>query len=86
MVADEKVVVIGIPEIVGEKEATKKGHRIPSEGLAIVLKNYFNNCENQISFKEYVNEVLEQTGATPKHLASELQIDEEELLKIADTR
>jgi hypothetical protein len=28
--------VIGIPEIIGETEATKKGCRIPSEGLAIV--------------------------------------------------
>ena len=84
MIADDSVVIIGIPETVGEKEATKKGHRIPSEGLAIVLKDYFNNCEKQIGYTEYVKEVLKQTGATPKHLASELQIDEEELLKIAD--
>ncbi len=84
MIADDRVVIIGIPEVVGEKEATKKGHRIPSEGLAIVLKNYFMNCEKQIGFADYVKEVLKQTGATPKHLASELQIDEEELLKIAD--
>ena len=86
MIADDRVVIIGIPEVVGEKEATKKGHSIPSEGLAIVLKNYFNNCEKQINFADYVKEVLKQTGATPKHLASELQIDEEELLKIADNR
>ena len=83
MIADDSVVIIGIPETVGEKEATKKGHRIPSEGLAIVLKDYFNNCEKQIGYTEYVKEVLKQTGATPKHLASELQINEEELLKIA---
>ena len=86
MIADDRVVIIGIPEVVGEKEATKKGHSIPSEGLAIVLKNYFNNCEKQINFADYVKEVLKQTGATPKHLASELQIDEEEPLKIADNR
>jgi len=84
MIADDSVVIIGIPETVGEKEATKKGHRIPSEGLAIVLKNYFNNCEKQIGYTDYVKEVLKQTGATPKHLASELQIDEEELLKYVD--
>lgn len=86
MIADDRVVIIGIPEVVGEKEATKKGHRIPSEGLAIVLKNYFNNCEKQISYTEYVKEVLKQTGATPKHLANELQIDEQELLRIFDER
>ena len=84
MIADDRIVIIGIPEMVGEKEATKKGHKIPSEGLSIVLKNYFRNCEKQISFADYVKEVLKQTGATPEHLASELQIDEQELLKYVD--
>lgn len=81
MISDEKVVLIGIPEVVGEKEATKKGHRIPSEGLALLLKNYFQSCEKQISYEEYLREVMQQTGATLKHLASELQIDEAELMK-----
>ena len=86
MIADERVVVIGIPDVVGEKEATKKGHRIPSEGLAIVLKNYFSTCEKQTSYADYVKEVLKQTGASPQHLARELHIDEEEFRKIADNR
>ena len=50
-IVDERVVVLGIPESVGEKEATKKGYRIPSEGLALVLKDYFNSCEKQTSLK-----------------------------------
>jgi hypothetical protein len=81
--ADERIVVIGIPDIVGEKEATKKGYRIPSEGLAMLLRNYFSSCENQIGFADYLKEVMQQTGATPKHLARELQIEEEELKRIA---
>ncbi len=78
-IVDERIVVIGIPESIGETEATRKGYRIPSEGLAMVLKNYFDSCEKQTRFKEYVTEVIAQTGATIKHLAREYQIDEEEL-------
>jgi len=83
IIVDERIVVVGIPESIGEKEATKKGYRIPSEGLAIILKDYFNQCEKQISFIEYLKEVIKQTGATPKHLAQELQIDEKELQRLA---
>ena len=64
-IVDERIVVLGIPESTGEKEATKKGYKIPSEGLAMILKNYFNTCEKQTSLKEYLQEVIEQTGATP---------------------
>ena len=80
---DDRVVVIGIPESVGEREATKKGYRIPSEGLAMILKEYFKQCEKQISYIEYLREVIHQTGATPKILAHELQIDEGELERLA---
>ena len=81
-IVDERVVVLGIPESVGEKEATKKGYRIPSEGLALVLKNYFNTCEKQVSLKEYLREVIEQTGATPEHLAREFHVDEKDLKEL----
>ncbi len=84
IIIDNKVVVIGVPESTGEKEATKKGYRIPSEGLAIVLKNYFDTCKNQSDFTGYLKEVIAQTGATPEHIAREYRIDEEELKKLAD--
>ena len=80
---DEKLVVIGIPESTGEKEATKKGYRIPSEGLAIILKEHFSSCwDKNIRYEDYVKEVIKQTGTTTKSLARELQIDEEELEKL----
>lgn len=82
IVVDDVHVVIGIPENIGEKEATRKGYRIPSEGLAMVLRNYFYSCEKQTSFKDYLKEVINQTGASPKHLAREYQIDEEDLERI----
>jgi len=79
IVVDEKIVVLGIPEFTGEKEATKKGYRIPSEGLALILKDYFNQCKNQIGFVDYLKEVMSYTGASVSHLAKEINIDEEEL-------
>jgi hypothetical protein len=81
-VVDERIVVLGIPENTGEREATKKGYTIPSEGLALVLKNYFNDCEKQTTLKEYILEVIEQTGATAEHLAREFHLDEKELKKL----
>lgn len=83
IIVDERIVVMGIPESTGEREATKKGYRIPSEGLAMVLKNYFNTCEKQSTFTDYLREVIKQTGATPEHIAKEYHIDSEELKKLA---
>jgi len=84
IIVDERVIVIGIPEVVGETEATKKGYRIPSEGLAMVLRNYFNACEKQTNFTDYIKEVMNQTGATLQHLAREYKIDEEELMRLME--
>lgn len=84
IIVDERLIVIGIPESIGEKEATRKGYRIPSEGLAMILKGYFDQCEKQqTSYEDYAREVMRQTGTTPKLLARELHIDEEELERLA---
>ena len=84
IIVDERIIIIGIPEIVGETEATKKGYRIPSEGLAMVLRNYFNTCEKQTNFTDYIKEVMHQTGATLQHLAREYKIDEQELIRLME--
>jgi len=84
IIVDERIIIIGIPEIVGETEATKKGYRIPSEGLAMVLRNYFNTCEKQTNFTDYIKEVMNQTGATLQHLAREYKIDEHELIRLME--
>jgi hypothetical protein len=81
-IVDEKMVVLGIPESAGEREATKKGYKIPSEGLAVILKDSFNSCEKQSGLKEYLREVIEQTGATPEHLSREFHLEEGDLKKL----
>lgn len=81
-IVDERVVVLGIPESTGDAEATKKGYKIPSTELALILKNYFKTCENQISLKEYLHEIIEQSGASPEHLAREFHLEEKDLKEL----
>ncbi|MEW6068459.1 MAG: hypothetical protein AB1610_09240 [Nitrospirota bacterium] len=83
LVIDDRFAIIGIPESIGEKEATRKGYGIPSEGLAVILKDHFERCWNESSvYEEYVKEIIRQTGATSKLLEQELQIDEKELQRL----
>ncbi len=79
IVVDEEIIVLGVPDKTGEKEATKKGYTIPSEGLAVLLKDYFNDCEDKMNLKDYLPEVLKQTGASLDHLAREFHIDQKDL-------
>ena len=80
IIVDDRFVVIGIPESMGEKEATKKGYRIPSESLAAILKDQFYRCwEESMTYEKYVKEAIKQTGLTPEQLGRELQIDEKEI-------
>ncbi len=78
-VIDGEIVVLGMPDEMGEREATQKGYTIPSEELAALLRNYFNDCEDRTSLKDYIQEVLRQTGATPEHLAREFHLDAKDL-------
>lgn len=87
IIADDRVAVIGIPESIGEKEATKKGFRIPSEGLAAILKDHFHRCwEESLEFEQYAKEVIVQTGLPAEVLAKELNIDAKELERISKHR
>lgn len=81
MTVDDKVAVIGLPES-AEKEATKKGFKIVSEGLASILREHFNGCWGSATpYEDYIKEVIKQTNATPRQLAIELKLDEKEIEK-----
>ncbi len=83
IIVDDRLVVIGIPESTGEKEATRKGYRIPSEGLAGILKDHFSRCwEESMRYEDYLKDIVKQTGATPGTLAKELQLDEGEIARL----
>lgn len=83
LVADEKLVVLGVPESTGQAEATRKGYRIPSESLAIILKDHFLKCwEEATVYEEYLKEIVGHTGVTTKLLGKELRIEEKELVTL----
>lgn len=80
MVVDDRVLIIGVPESTGEKEATRKGYRIPSEGLASLFKEHFYNCwDRAIDFRAYMRDVIREAGVLPGQLAQELHIEPGEL-------
>ncbi|HMK48920.1 MAG TPA: hypothetical protein VK435_02615 [Thermodesulfovibrionales bacterium] len=84
IVIDSRAAVIGMPECMGEKEATRKGYRIPAEGLASILKDHFYGCwEESVPYSEYGKEIIEQTGASAKVLEKELHVDSGELERLA---
>ena len=76
MVVDNSLVLIGIPEGAGEKIGTSKGHKLPSKGLASIMKNHFDGCwEGDLPLQAYISEVITQTGMSIKQLSSELNIE-----------
>jgi hypothetical protein len=85
IVADGKVAVIGIPEETGAQEATKRGFRIPSQGLSSLLKEDFEKSwKSATHFSDQVKETLSHTGMTPETLAREFKIDVKDLSAQAD--
>jgi hypothetical protein len=80
MIVDDCVVIVGIPEAVGEKEATKKGYRIPSEGVAGLFREHFLNCwDRAVDFEAYLKQVIRESRASAKQLSIELNIPEKDL-------
>jgi hypothetical protein len=75
-VVDSRLVVVGIPEAKSEEASTSKGHRLPSEELASIIRGHFYECweENQI-FEDYLKEMMAQSGTTVERMASETGLD-----------
>jgi hypothetical protein len=83
MVVDNKIVVMGIPVTTGKRTVTRKGHRIPSEALASILTEHFNShSEQDMSLKEYAQNVLQQTGTSVETMAVEFGLEPKELQTI----
>jgi len=83
IVVDEEIIVLGMPDGMGEREETEKGYTIPSEELAALLRDYFSSCQDRTNLKDYIQEVLKQTGATLDHLAREFHLDPKDLSGLA---
>jgi hypothetical protein len=72
-VIDGRVSIIGVPENVGRKQATKKGYFIPSEGLSTILVDHFNWAwEKGLAYEDYMEHTIDFEKATPEDLEAEL--------------
>ena len=79
-VVDSRLVVMGIPEAMSEEASTSKGHRLPSEALAGILREHFYGCwQKNETFIEYLREVMAQTGTSVERLAMETGLEAGEL-------
>jgi hypothetical protein len=79
-VVDSKLVVVGIPEARSEEASTSKGHRLPSEELASIIRDHFYACwEKDETFEEYLKEVMVQTGTSVERLALETGLEAEKV-------
>ncbi|MDX1762789.1 MAG: hypothetical protein R3231_00555 [bacterium] len=84
LVVDHRWVILGIPEHTGNREATRKGYKIPSEGLAHLLEENFRECwDASVPYEDYVRQILKKTGAPPHLLARELHVDAGELERLS---
>lgn len=85
MVVDNSLVLIGIPEHEGEKNATNKGHKLPSKGLASILTTHFADCwERDLTLQGYIKEVMGHTGMSTKQVSNELGIEPSILSRYID--
>lgn len=82
MIIDDKTVVMGISEKTGEQEPTKTGYRIPSEGLAGVLKTDFTKLwesKEAIDYEKYVQEILASVKRSTPDVSAQLVSDQLDL-------
>jgi hypothetical protein len=75
-VIDGRLSIIGVPESIGKKQATKKGYFIPSEGLSSILVDHFNKSwEKGMPFEEYNDGSIDFEKAAPADLEEELDME-----------
>jgi hypothetical protein len=90
MVVDDRFVLIGVPEKIGENEPTKKGYRVPSVGISVIIREHYDQCANgkfTATYEEYVKEIIEDMKRIKPELdfepvSRELQIPIDELKRI----
>jgi hypothetical protein len=87
MVVETKLVVIGLPEKSGEREPTRQGYSIPSEGMANLFQDHFERywkSPEALPYELYVKELVSQitrmnVGISPDLVSRQLRIPDEEV-------
>ncbi len=94
MIVDGNTIILGVPEKRGLEEPTRKGHRIYSEGFALILKERFENIWNSdtsISYDEYTHEVIEEIisetpGVSIEYISSVTDLPMDEIARLTKRR
>ena len=88
MIVDGKYLVLGLPSAAGENEPTREGYVIPSEGLAQILLEKFENLWSQaVTYDDYLRDVLQETRSynpniSNKLLSMKLDVSESDVKRI----
>jgi phosphatidylserine/phosphatidylglycerophosphate/cardiolipin synthase-like enzyme len=80
VVLDGTAVIIATPQATGVDEPTRKGYLMISDELATIMGDHFERYwDKAIDLKEYIVEVMHETGFSQDQLASEIGIDSAQL-------
>ncbi len=90
MIIDRDLVVLGLPDKAGEREPTRSGYKIPSEGLTTLLKTDFMkhwDSPESKDYDEYLRRILStirrESPETSDHLiATQLNMDLDEIRRL----
>ena len=88
MCADEKTVLVGVPDRTGRNEPTRKGYSIPSESVCrLFAKEFEDQCESDESrsYEKYLTELVGQARASnpstsPELIAANLRIEKADIV------
>jgi hypothetical protein len=73
MIVDGKLTVLGLPSAAGENEPTREGYVIPSEGLAqILLQQFEEQWAQAMTYDDYLHGVLLETKSHNPNISSQL--------------
>jgi hypothetical protein len=73
MIVDGKLTVLGLPSAAGENEPTREGYVIPSEGLAqILLQRFEEQWAQAETYDDYLHRVLLETKSHNPNISSQL--------------
>ncbi len=88
MIVDDKFAVLGLPSTAGDNEPTREGYVIPSEGLAELLLQQFEERWSQaITYDDYLQDLLveikrHEPNISSRILSSRLDIPESDVTRI----
>ncbi|MGD0250910.1 MAG: hypothetical protein ABSB97_08535 [Thermoplasmata archaeon] len=92
VIFDDRFTVIGLPAVTGENEPTREGFTLPSEGVASIFDQQFDqDWSGATPYDAYLTEVIQEIRfhspqVSLRLISTQLQISEKELLQYESNR